>query len=79
MQQARHQPLVHDGALESTLVAVVASWSGLVSASTLLLHQLGEDGKAERGVPATARAAELASQVQQEQSEPAELDCPPIG
>jgi hypothetical protein len=49
---------------------------GLVSASTLLL---GEDGKAERGVPATARAAELASQVQQEQSERAELDCPPIG
>jgi hypothetical protein len=55
---------------------------GLVSTSTLLLHQLGEDGKAERGVPATARAAELASQVQQEQSERAEraeLDCPPIG
>jgi hypothetical protein len=25
---------------------------GLVSTSTLLLHQLGEDGKAERGVPA---------------------------
>jgi hypothetical protein len=49
---------------------------GMVSTSTLLL---GEDGQAERGVPATARAAELASQVQQEQSERAELDCPPIG
>jgi hypothetical protein len=36
-------------------------------------------GKQKEGSQQTARAAELASQVQQEQSERAELDCPPIG
>jgi hypothetical protein len=45
MQQARHQPLVHDGALES--IQAASLWHlALVSASTLLL---GEDGKQKRG------------------------------